>query len=474
MLRNLLKDSFIYTLATVISKGIGFFLLPIVTLYILPEAYGALDLYVVFISLIGVSIGLELSQGLARYTATATHEVKQQLISTTIWFTIFVYSIVIAFLLMFYEKINLLIVSDEKYNNVFTIIIFMLLFTKLDYILKSQLRWDLRVKEFALVSILYSIVFAISVYILLSKYNLGLVGYFTGQFIATMTSLIIVIYLNKNYLKFIFSKKAFQQLFQFSYPLVLSSLTIVASTYIDRIIISRLLDLSDLGLYGIAFRFASLGGFLLIGIRGALLPIIYKEYEKPETKEKLRDFFYLFFSVMSSMLIFLTLFSKEILILMTEKSYHSAFPVIPILTAAVLFNGMYIFAVGVSIAKKTKVFIYVGIFSLISNIALNYLFIPSFGINGAAIATCITAIFSFIIYMFFSQKDYKIDYSFLKLFLIIIALVAFYLVSPNLFDNSIDQINWMVIFQKTITTIILSLSIAYFLLGKKIRFWEYL
>ena len=123
---------------------------------------------------------------------------------------------------------------------------------------------------------------------------------------------------------------------------------------------------------------------------------------------------------MSAMLIFLTLFSKEILILMTEKSYHSAFSIIPILTAAVLFNGMYIFAVGVSIAKKTKVFIYVGIFSLISNIVLNYLFIPSFGIKGAALATCITAIFSFIIYMFFSQKNYKIDYNFFKLLSIII------------------------------------------------------
>ena len=474
MLKDLLKDSFIYTLATVISKGIGFFLLPIVTLYILPDAYGALDLYVVFISLIGVSIGLELSQGLARYTATATLEEKQQLISTTIWFTIFIYSLAIAFLLIFHKKIDLLIVSDEKYNNVFTIIISMILFVKLDYILKSQLRWDLRVKEFATVSILYSIVFATSVYILLSKHNLGLVGYFTGQFIATMTSLIIVIYLNKSYLRFIFSKKAFQQLFQFSYPLVLSSLTIVAATYIDRIIINQLLNLSDVGLYGIAFRFASLGGFLLIGIRGALLPIIYKEYEKPKTKEKLRDFFYLFFSVISALLIFLTLFSKEILILMTEKSYHSAFPVIPILTAAILFNGMYIFAVGVSIAKKTKVFIYVGVFSLISNIVLNYLFIPSFGIIGAAIATCITAIFSFIIYMFFSQKDYKIEYSFLKLLLIAITLVAFYLNSPILFDNSFEQINWMIILQKAIITIVLSLGVAYFLLGKKIRFWKFL
>ncbi len=474
MLKNLLKDSFIYTLATVISKGIGFFLLPIVTLYILPDAYGALDLYVVFISLIGVSIGLELSQGLARYTASATLEEKTQLVSTTIWFTIFIYSIAIAFLLIFYEKINFLIVADEKYNNVFTIIIFMILFIKLDYILKAQLRWDLRVKEFAVVSVLYSIVFAIAVYILLAKYELGLVGYFTGQFIATITSLLIVSYLNKNYLKFIFSKKAFQQLFNFSYPLVLSSLTLIAATYIDRIIIRQLLNLTDLGLYGIAFRFASLGGFLLIGIRGALLPIVYKEYEKPATKEKLRDFFYLFFSVMSALLIFLILFSKEILILMTEESYHPAFPVIPILTAAVLFNGMYIFAVGVSIAKKTKVFIYVGIFSLISNIVLNYLFIPSFGIIGAAIATCITGIFSFIIYLFFSQKDYKIDYNFFKLTSIIVVLVAFYFISPILFDYPSDGIDWMIIFQKMIAAIILSLSLAYFLLGKKIRFWKIL
>ena len=455
-------------MATVVSKGIGFFLLPIITLYIAPDAYGALDLYLVFISLVGVSVGLELSQGLARYTATATLEEKQKLISTTVWFTLFIYSIFIAFLWVFDEKINGLLISEGKFNNVFTIIIFLLLFIKMDNILKSQLRWDLRVKQFAGVSILYSFVFAISVYILLSKYNLGITGYFIGQFIATVTSLLIVIFLNKHYLKFLFSKTAFQKLFQFSYPLVLSSLTIVAATYIDRIIIKELLDLTELGLYGIAFRFASLGGFLLVGIRGALLPIIYREYEKPTTKEKLRDFFYLFYTGMAALLVFLTFFSQELLYILTESSYHAAYSVIPILTAAVLFNGMYIFAVGVSIAKKTKVFVYVGIFSLISNIVLNFIFIPLYGIQGAAIATCITGICSFIIYMFFSQKDYQVNYDFLKLAMVAISLFLIYFISPMIFDSSIKGLNPIIIFQKLILTVLLSLVLAYFILGKKL------
>ena len=468
MLKNLLKDSFIYTLATVVSKGIGFFLLPIITLYIAPDAYGALDLYLVFISLVGVSVGMELSQGLARYTATASIEEKQKLVSTTVWFTLFTYSIFIVFLLFFNEKINALLISEGKFNNVFTIIIFLLLFIKMDNILKSQLRWDLKVKQFAGVSILYSFVFAISVYILLSKYNMGITGYFIGQFIATITSLLIVIFLNKHYLKFLFSKTAFQKLFQFSYPLVLSSLTIVAATYIDRIIIKELLDLTELGLYGIAFRFASLGGFLLVGIRGALLPIIYREYEKPNTKEKLRDFFYLFYTGMAALLIFLSFFSQELLYILTESSYHAAYSVIPILTAAVLFNGMYIFAVGVSIAKKTKVFVYVGIFSLISNIVLNYIFIPIYGIQGAAMATCITGVCSFIIYMFFSQKNYQVNYNFLKISIVALFLFLIYFITPMIFDSSIKGLNANVIFQKSLLTIFLSLGLAYFILGKKI------
>ena len=468
MLKNLLKDSFIYTLATVVSKGIGFFLLPIITLYIAPDAYGALDLYLVFISLVGVSVGLELSQGLARYTATASLEEKQKLISTTVWFTLFIYVVFILFLLFFNKKINTLLISEGSYNNVFTIIIFLLLFIKMDNILKSQLRWDLRVKQFAAVSILYSLIFAISVYILLSKYSLGITGYFIGQFIATVTSMFIVIFLNKHYLKFLFSKTAFQKLFQFSYPLVLSSLTIVAATYIDRIIIKELLDLTELGLYGIAFRFASLGGFLLVGIRGALLPIIYREYEKPETKGKLRDFFYLFFAGMSAMLIFLCFFSQELLYVLTESSYHSAYSVIPILTAAVLFNGMYIFAVGVSIAKKTKVFVYVGIFSLISNIVLNYIFIPIYGIQGAAMATFITGVCSFVIYMFFSQKNYKVNYDFFKLGIVGLCLLLIYLGTSMFFKNTIEGLDAILILKKLLLTIMLSFGFTYFLLGKKI------
>ena len=67
MLKAALRDSLVYGLATVLSRGMAFFLLPLYTHVLTVSQYGAYDLLITLGALANLTIALEISQGLARH-----------------------------------------------------------------------------------------------------------------------------------------------------------------------------------------------------------------------------------------------------------------------------------------------------------------------------------------------------------------------------------------------------------------------
>ena len=62
MLRSFIKDSAIYAIPQIFSKGINLILLPLYTRILSPNEYGSLDLLLIFAAIINVTIALEVSQ----------------------------------------------------------------------------------------------------------------------------------------------------------------------------------------------------------------------------------------------------------------------------------------------------------------------------------------------------------------------------------------------------------------------------
>jgi len=67
LIKFFVRDALIYTLPSVLSRGIGVFLLPIYTRIASPEELGALDLFLVFGNIVSLTVALEISQGVARF-----------------------------------------------------------------------------------------------------------------------------------------------------------------------------------------------------------------------------------------------------------------------------------------------------------------------------------------------------------------------------------------------------------------------
>ncbi|MCW7755271.1 oligosaccharide flippase family protein [Desulfobotulus sp. H1] len=416
MLRTLLKDSAIYAIPALISRGLAFFLIPLYTRVLNPADYGSLDLMLIFANLVNLTVALEISQGVARfYTAEPDQKRRIQYASTSLWFTIACYTLFACVAFTGSGFVSKWVLGREGMEAVFQISLIYIWSNGLFCLIQNQFRWELRSKDYAVVSLLSTIGTAgVAVWLTVSL-RWGLEGLLWGMAAGSFSGVLYGLWFLRRSFRFCFSFKRLWEMLRFSAPLVPSGIAVFVSTYIDRMMINYYLSVDELGLYGIGFRLASIAGLVMVGFQGALTPLIYTHYQDKETPWQLARVFRIFVALILLMFLFLASFAHDFLVIMTVPAYYGAAQVLVFLVPAVLLAQMYIFAPGISIAKKTSVILWINVAGAVCNTLLNWLLIPVMGIIGASLATMTGYVFIFCLYMMFSQRLYPVPHAWLPM-----------------------------------------------------------
>lgn len=464
MLQSFFKNNLIYNIGNFFTLGIAIFLLPIYTTYLSPNEFGIIDLFMVIGTFINLTISLEISQGLGRFYQEARNDKeKKEYTSSAFWFTFFIYLLFSSLSFLFSNNFSVLILDDQSKRLIFLLAIFAITTNGVFIFAQNQLKWQIQPIHSVIASLVYFFIMAsTTVYLLVIK-DLKTESIFIGQISGNIIASIVAIsYARKNY-GFIFRTKKFYEMASFSSPLVLSSIGIVLAMYIDRIAIKDLLGFKELGIYGVAFRFTAIAGFIIMGFKQSLTPLIYKNYKKKETPFEISNIFNIFiffalFTVAGSIM-----FAKEILILFTNENFYSSANLIAILIMSVFFHNMNIFTPGILIAKKTKIMPLIAIIGAALNLILNYKLIPPFSLLGASYASLISAVCTFLMYLFLSNKYYRLPYEYtLQLLSLAIVLIVSY-GAINIFD----EINLKTILIKIIILLLVILGISFILIKRK-------
>lgn len=432
MLRAFLKDSLVYTIPSLLSRGLSLFLVPLYTRVLSPADYGSLDLLTVFAGIVNLTIALEISQGVARfYPIESDPQRKTGYASVAFWFTLSCYSVFCILCLSCTRLLAPLILGQPGHDRAFQLGIGYITLNGLFYLLQNQLRWELRSQAYAVTSMLMSIVSACLAAYFSYGLHWGLEGLLLGMLIGSGTAIAASMYLLRQSIRFTFDRAILLQMLGFSSPLVLSGIAVWVSLYIDRVMINHFLSIREVGLYGIGYRVASIASLAMVGFQGALTPLVYTHYREADTPFQLARIFRFFMATALIMFSGLTLFSEEILHMLTSASFYSGASVVIYLVPALLLSNMYIFTPGISIAKKTHFFIWINLGSALLNLTFNYLLIPVFGFVGAAIATLMAYVATFATYMTLSQKFYKVPHRWLTIGASTILTVLFTLGAEN-------------------------------------------
>jgi O-antigen/teichoic acid export membrane protein len=206
-----------------------------------------------------------------------------------------------------------------------------------------------------------------------------------------------------------FDKNLAKKLISKSWPLILSGLTVSIYMKVDQLMIKELLNFTELGYYSAALKLSETWYFLPMVISASFFPSLVNSYENKDVYRKRFQLLYDGLFILSLGLSICTTFISPYLIdLLYGVDYKASATVLSLQ----IWASVFVFA-GVAGGKwfvvnhKEKILMYLTTGSCILNIILNYIFIPKYGINAAAITTIVSQAFSALVGMFFFYKECK-------------------------------------------------------------------
>ena len=417
MLRKFFKDSYIYAFPAFVSRGLSLILLPLYTRVLNPADYGALDLLIVFASVVNLTIALEVSQGVARFYASEANPARKILYaSSAFWFTFFCHAIFLGIMLLYSNKLAELIMGRADLQLVFKLGLVYIFTHGIFCLIQNQFRWELLSVKYAIVSLTLAFVTA-GVSLWLAYFlQWGLIGILLGMLSGSVVASVLGLWLLRSSFQFCFCITQLKEMLRFSTPLVFSSIAVWVNLYVDRMMINHFLTIDEVGLYGVGYRLASIAALIMVGFQGALTPLIYANYQNPNTPGNLEKIFRIFVLFALLIFLFLTLFASEILAIVSTPGFYGASVVVIYLVPAILLGKMYIFSPGIAIAKKTYFMVWINVIGGLMNVGLNYFFIPLFGITGAGMATMLSYGGVFAAYTLIGNRFYPIPYNWPSIF----------------------------------------------------------
>lgn len=418
MIKRFIKDFSIYGFTGILSKGIAFFLVPFYTRIFTPNDYGIIDLLAIVAQLVSVTFPLEITQAVARFLADDNGSKRNtDLVSSVgFLFTIIALSLFLLIALPFTNYWTVLLLDDIEYKFIFQLAVINMFFSGLYYFVQNQLRWILKPIKYSIVSITYVATTIPLTILLVLVFDLKLVGVFYAKIAGAVTSFFLGWYFSKENYYFIFSYKKFRQMLEFSLPLVPSSVAVFLINSAQKIFIKALMSLSDLGLYGVGSRLASIINVGFQNVKTALIPIIYQNHEGKNTPSGISKLFNWMTYLLLLMIVSISVFSQEIIRVLTTPAYYSSYILVPFLLVDVSIKGLTeSFTPGLAISKKTKIIAILNIFGAIISIGMSYTLIKIFGLIGAAIAVLLRSLVIFIVQLTYSQKYYPIPYKMKKI-----------------------------------------------------------
>jgi O-antigen/teichoic acid export membrane protein len=428
LIKQLLGESAIYGISSMIAKFISLFLVPLYTSLISPAEYGELSLVNTTFYFIIVFAVFAMDNSAARwYYDTEDVTERKKTVATWFWFQLSV-SVVLASVVIGLSSYLSQWILHNNSSIFFILPACGLLSSILPTIVSNWLRFQRKA--------IHAVVFTLSnvcINVVLNLWfvyhlKLGVQGILTATLLSNCIASIYVFTLLHGWIKFsFFSLDRLKEMLRFAMPLLPTSIAFWVLNSSSSYIIEFFHGKAEVGLYSVGNMIAAAVTMVVGAFQMAWGPFAFSIIEKPEAKNTFSVILTLYSVVMSFVALTVALFAKEALQIFTNERYHSAYDVAGILAFnGIIYGYAYIASIGASIAKDNKPLAIGVLFAAILTAFLYFLLVPTFGKEGAA---CSMALGYTIvpIYLFYrSQKLWHITFKFgITVFSFLLAIAIF-------------------------------------------------
>jgi O-antigen/teichoic acid export membrane protein len=429
----------LYLLATLGSSSIHFITLPIFTRFLTPSDYGIIALFALFGQFSSGVLSLGLQSASYRYYFEYKNDNIQdfKILNTSIIIYLFIIFFIGGLTIYFAKNwISATLFSNEINSNLIFISFisgcFEYFITYFTALLTAQLRSSL----YSIIIFMRSILRVVIAFYLIFAFSLTYMSLIYAIIITQGILVVVLFIVNKNILTIKFSISLFKKSLKFSYPNVLRLIIGLINSSFDKIMLVKITGVvAPVGYYSIAQKSAYTFKLFKDSIDRSWIPFFMeKAHEnKSDSKDKIIErFFEISFIYMLGAFALIT-FSEELVKLLTTKDFYPAMYMIPLF---VIYYSVGIVSSltiqQIQFSEKTQYILPASILGIITNIILNIIFIPRFGVYGALFSLIISTIIANSSHLYFGFKLFPLNINKVKLlssvFLIVIFSIPIYMI----------------------------------------------
>ena len=465
----ILKNSLWFLCLGIAMRIIPFILIPVYTKYLSPEDYGIVAICLTMTGIFSVLNTLGLVEFGSRILIRF-HE-KKNILSLLLG-NIYGLTIIIAlsfsiFLSFFSGPLKIIFFAGEQLPSDIIVIIPVWISFSLcvSGFLQAYQTIYHRGKDYFFINtgkvfLIHSLKIIILVYL-----KLGVVGFLAAELISEVLIAIISLSWLIGLLKPKFNPRktrVVKMAFLYGIPFIPASIAGWIQQYIDRIMMLRIIDMKEVGLYSFGLGFSSILFFFWQPFRMGVTPAFVKRLDN---QKKYPNAFREFSEFATGAVIlcciaglFLSLFAKDIIFVIANTRFHQAHIVVPLLIVALIFQNIReIFDVPITLKYKTWFYLISTITGAGINVMLNMVLIPTYGMLGAALATLITFVLTLGITIIYAQTLMKIPYDYSAMLNIIFISGLLYSITKII---SL-QLIWMLVFKVVLVGAFLMFTVYY-------------
>ncbi len=400
--RSTAKAGSLYLFASIFNKGIGFLTIPIFTRLLSTSEYGIVTTYSAWAAILTAVIGMQLNCGirLSRGAGCPVRIEKNQELSTiftfTLLFAILLFSITGLCTWLLPINTGLTLIALCFLEGLFTALI-----TDYTYYQMMVYKYIARTILMILPNLIAAVLSVVLISIMTTDKQMGRIISLSSVHVVIGIVVCIMVFskakpqINKTYLTWAIKVSA---------PLILHGVALNILSQADRTMITALRSAEETGIYSLAYSFSMVATVITTGLEGIWVPwftekLNFRDFKAINTLS--RDYIHLMVYAMVG----LTLVAPEIMKLLAPSAYWEGMVLIPPLVIANFVIFAYTMYVNVEYYYERTVFITVNtIIAAITNIILNFIFIPSFGYTAATYTTLASYFVSFILHVKYAKK----------------------------------------------------------------------
>lgn len=430
-LKIFFKDSVLYGIGDALGRLISLIMLPILSRAFVPADYGAIDLLTVSYSFILIGLSFNVYPGISKQFYKISTDERRVLLSSSCVFTVLITFACCMVIYIFSEVLSRIVGSEQDLSAPIKILALCLPFELIFQHLQLLLRLEKKVVLFTLTNIARVITMPLLVFVMVVVFDKGILGVFMSKIITLSCLTLGTFFILRDNFTHKIDLAVYKKLLAFTLPGYPDMVIRQLMDVLPRSLLAFYAPLTAVGLFGIASRVSKILNIFVMAFNRSWSPFAFEHADKPEEKKIYSIIFKTYTFTIIVLTLILSLFSKEVIMILTPKTYHSAF----YLVAGIAFyrglRGMTLmFGTSLYVSDKVKWTSYLNILQLVIFIACTLVLIPRFGTAGLILSLNIAGTIYVFLYGMKALQYFKFEIPYKEL-LVTLAIGALSIIFFN-------------------------------------------